>query len=178
MSSEDLFDPSLLPIPSSTSTSPPSTTSTPSSTTQPPFSLPPSYSIRPLRRSDYSTGMLDVLKVLTTVGDISEAAWTERFDYMASSKGTYYILVVLDGEGKVVGTGGVVVERKFIHGLGLVGHIEDIAVARDQQGKKLGLSIIQALDAVARGVGCYKKGISSDIVGDVLSIATTSLPAN
>ena len=100
--------------------------------------------------------MLDVLKVLTTVGDISEAAWTERFDYMASSKGTYYILVVLDGEGKVVGTGGVVVERKFIHGLGLVGHIEDIAVARDQQGKKLGLSIIQALDAVARGVGCYK----------------------
>ena len=43
-----------------------------------------------------------------------------------------------------------------IHNLGMVGHIEDIAVAKDQQGKKLGLRIIQALDGVAEAVGCYK----------------------
>ena len=51
-----------------------------------------------------------------------------------------------------------------IHNLGLVGHIEDIAVARDQQGKKLGLRIIQALDHVAEKVGCYKV---SDPVEDI-----------
>ena len=43
-----------------------------------------------------------------------------------------------------------------IHNLGIVGHIEDIAVAKDQQGKKLGLKIIQALDFIAEKVGCYK----------------------
>ena len=43
-----------------------------------------------------------------------------------------------------------------IHSLGLVGHIEDIAVAKDQQGKKLGLRLIQALDFIAENVGCYK----------------------
>lgn len=43
-----------------------------------------------------------------------------------------------------------------IHNLGLVGHIEDIAVAKDQQGKKLGLRLIQALDYIAEKVGCYK----------------------
>lgn len=43
-----------------------------------------------------------------------------------------------------------------IHNLGLVGHIEDIAVAKDQQGKKLGLKLIQALDFIAEKVGCYK----------------------
>ena len=43
-----------------------------------------------------------------------------------------------------------------IHSLGAVGHIEDIAVAKDQQGKKLGLRLIQALDYVAEKVGCYK----------------------
>lgn len=37
-----------------------------------------------------------------------------------------------------------------------MGHIEDIAVSKDQQGKKLGLRIIQALDYVAEKVGCYK----------------------
>ena len=40
--------------------------------------------------------------------------------------------------------------------VGLIGHIEDIAVAKNQQGKKLGLRIIQALDYVAKSVGCYK----------------------
>ncbi|MCJ1401798.1 hypothetical protein MMC11_005015 [Xylographa trunciseda] len=38
----------------------------------------------------------------------------------------------------------------------MVGHIEDIAVAKDQQGKRLGLHIIQALDYLAEKVGCYK----------------------
>jgi len=45
---------------------------------------------------------------------------------------------------------------RSIHQLGLTGHIEDIAVAKDQQGKKLGLRIIQALDFIAKEVGCYK----------------------
>ena len=43
-----------------------------------------------------------------------------------------------------------------IHNLGKVGHIEDIAVAKDQQGKKLGLRIIQALDYISEQIGCYK----------------------
>jgi glucosamine-phosphate N-acetyltransferase len=40
--------------------------------------------------------------------------------------------------------------------LGRVGHIEDIAVAADQQGKKLGLRIIETLDDLANMAGCYK----------------------
>lgn len=117
--------------------------------------LPSGYSVRPLRRTDFALGFLDVLRVLTTVGDISEAAWAKRYDDMSAAKGTYYLLVILDGE-RIVGTGALIVERKFIHELGSVGHIEDIAVAKDQQGKKLGLRVIQALDYVAERVGCYK----------------------
>ncbi|KAL9602014.1 MAG: hypothetical protein Q9219_002122 [cf. Caloplaca sp. 3 TL-2023] len=118
--------------------------------------LPENYTIRPLQRSDYKDGILDVLRVLTTVGDISEKAWDERYDWMTTRGDGYYILVICNGEKKVVGTGALLVERKIIHNLGLVGHIEDIAVAKDQQGKKLGLRIIQALDHIARNVGCYK----------------------
>lgn len=59
-----------------------------------------------------------------------------------------------------MGTGALIVERKFIHRLGMVGHIEDIAVAKDQQGKKLGLRLIQALDFVAERVGCYKVSLA------------------
>ena len=69
--------------------------------------------MRPLKRTDYKSGILDVLRVLTTVGDISEEEWTERYDWMAKRGDEYYILVVCDGEGKIVGTGCVMVERKL-----------------------------------------------------------------
>ncbi|PNH60956.1 hypothetical protein VD0002_g6747 [Verticillium dahliae] len=93
-------------------------------------SLPEGYILRALRKSDYDTGFLDCLRVLTTVGEISDDKFGERYDWLQSQDG--------------------------IHSLGLVGHIEDIAVAKDQQGKKLGLRIIQALDFIAEKVGCYK----------------------
>lgn len=118
--------------------------------------LPPDYTIRPLRRSDYNRGYLDVLRVLTTVGEISEEQWDQRYDWIRARNDEYYMLVICDGADRVVGTGSLIVERKFIHSLGLVGHIEDIAVEQGQQGKKLGLRIIQALDYVAARVGCYK----------------------
>ncbi|KAK7616334.1 glucosamine 6-phosphate N-acetyltransferase [Phyllosticta citricarpa] len=118
--------------------------------------LPQGYTCRPIRRSDYHAGFLDVLRVLTTVGDVSEKQWNERYDWMSRRIDEYFLICIIDDSGRIVGTGALVVERKFIHGLGLVGHIEDIAVAKDQQGKKLGLRIIQALDFVAEKVGCYK----------------------
>ncbi|KAI1634622.1 glucosamine 6-phosphate N-acetyltransferase [Biscogniauxia mediterranea] len=118
--------------------------------------LPKGYVARSLRPSDYDTGFLDCLRVLTTVGEISKEAFDAQFQWMSSQK-TYYVLVIEDtASGKVVATGNLLVERKFIHSLGLVGHIEDIAVAKDQQGKKLGLRLIQALDFIAEKIGCYK----------------------
>ena len=75
--------------------------------------LPPSYTMRPLQRTDYGAGFLDVLKVLTTVGDISEEKWMERYDWMAKRGDEYFVLVICDGDEKVVGTGTVVVERKL-----------------------------------------------------------------
>jgi glucosamine-phosphate N-acetyltransferase len=121
--------------------------------------LPEGYVLRALRRSDYSSGFLDCLRVLTTVGEFTEEQFQQQYEAM-STQGGYYIIVVEDTnkptEAKVVGTGALIVERKFIHSLGAVGHIEDIAVAKDQQGKKLGLRLIQALDFVAEKVGCYK----------------------
>ncbi|KAK4161431.1 acyl-CoA N-acyltransferase [Cladorrhinum sp. PSN259] len=121
--------------------------------------LPEGYKLRALRLSDYETGFLDCLRVLTTVGDISKEKFQERYEWVSNQDGTYFILVIEDtnsSPAKVVGTGALIVERKFIHDLGKVGHIEDIAVAKDQQGKKLGLRIIQALDFIAAKTGCYK----------------------
>ena len=77
--------------------------------------LPPNYTIRPLRQSDYKIGFLDCLRVLTTVGDITESAWDERYKWMSTQgAGGYYILVIEDEANKqIVGTGALIVERKL-----------------------------------------------------------------
>ncbi|KAH9975459.1 acyl-CoA N-acyltransferase [Lactifluus volemus] len=119
--------------------------------------LPPDLHIRPLASTDYERGHLSVLSVLTQTPDVGAAAWTSQFHALNSAPNTYYILVIVSREtDRIVGTGGVFVERKFLRGLGRVGHIEDIAVASEMQGKKLGLRIIQALTHIAENAGCYK----------------------
>lgn len=90
---------------------------------------------------------------------------------MSKRNDEYFLLCITDSNSAIVGTGALIVERKFIHQLGLVGHIEDIAVAKDQQGKKLGLRIIQALDFVAEKVGCYKVRLAKRMVGNAVMIA-------
>lgn len=47
------------------------------------------------------------------MGDISEEAWNERYDWMnGQGKGGYYLLVIED-QGRIVGTGALLVERKL-----------------------------------------------------------------
>ena len=43
-----------------------------------------------------------------------------------------------------------------IHNRGKCGHIEEVSIAKEQQGKKLGLKMLAALDSVATNLGCYK----------------------
>jgi glucosamine-phosphate N-acetyltransferase len=68
--------------------------------------------VRPLERDDFQKGYLDCLRVLTHVGDLTEEQFQERYDEMVVLKGTYYLLVV-EFEGRIVGSGSLIVERKL-----------------------------------------------------------------
>ncbi|CAG7848922.1 SubName: Full=Related to glucosamine 6-phosphate n-acetyltransferase {ECO:0000313/EMBL:CCA68354.1} [Serendipita indica DSM 11827] len=125
--------------------------------------LPSDLHVRPLAVDDYHRGHLEVLKVLSVVNDPGFDAYRAHFESMlpantSASKGqTYYVISIVSKQtDKVVATGSVFIERKFLRGLGSVGHIEDIAVSKDMQGKKLGLRVIQTLVALSEKAGCYK----------------------
>lgn len=79
--------------------------------------LPEGYQLRALRPSDFDTGFLECLRVLTTVGDITREAFEEQFKQM-NQQGGYYIVVIEDTnrtekEKSVVATGALIVERKL-----------------------------------------------------------------
>lgn len=134
-------------------------------------SLPKGYQIRRTEVGDY-LGVMDTLKVLTEVGHVPREQFVETITYWNSvqvpwigskSHGNgvqpikaYDPLVITNESGRVVATGTIVIEAKLIHSCGLVGHIEDVAVASDQQGKQLGLLLIEHLTEIGRKAGCYK----------------------
>lgn len=57
---------------------------------------------------------------------------------------------------KIIGSASILIEQKFIHDGGKVGHIEDVAVRKEFQGKGIGKQIVVALLKHAEKQGCYK----------------------
>ncbi|KAJ4469023.1 hypothetical protein C8J55DRAFT_437479, partial [Lentinula edodes] len=101
--------------------------------------------------TDYHRGHLAVLSVLTFVSDSGQSIWLAQFHFMRAASKTYYpIDNVPKQTDQIVVLGCVFIERKFLRGLGSVGHIEDNRI------KKLGLRIIQMLTGINANNGCYK----------------------
>lgn len=57
---------------------------------------------------------------------------------------------------RLVASGTLLVERKHINGGSAAGHLEDIVVAEEMRGKKLGVKLVTGLRDLAVSLGCYK----------------------
>jgi glucosamine-phosphate N-acetyltransferase len=64
--------------------------------------------MRPLQKSDYSRGFLEVLRVAGKVGYVSNKRWDERCEYLKSKgdEGEEFVVVVVDEKpDRIVGVG-------------------------------------------------------------------------
>ena len=112
--------------------------------------------VRKLEAGDHEKGFLDLLSTLSTVGDVSESRFKEQLSLL-DRNGDYTVLVVEDRDRcKVLATGSLFVEHKFIHECGMVGHIEDVVVLPEARGQGLGRRIVRALVREAAEKECYK----------------------
>jgi glucosamine-phosphate N-acetyltransferase len=107
--------------------------------------------IRELRRDDFERGFLDTLTVLTSV-ELSADRARELFDNKPPNQFTF---VAAHGD-HVIGTTSLMIDQKYIHTGGRVGHIEDVSVSKDFQGRGIGTELIRYAVNFARDTGCYK----------------------
>jgi len=113
--------------------------------------------VRPLQSDDFSRGFVDLLKQLTSVGEVTEENYKERFYEMKSCRGTYYNTVIVDkSNDKVIGAASLIVERKFIHHCAKRGIIEEVIISDLYRGKSLGKLIVNILIELGKSLGCYK----------------------
>ncbi|KAL1545704.1 Glucosamine-phosphate N-acetyltransferase-like protein [Salvia divinorum] len=115
------------------------------------------FEVRKLEISDKKKGFVELLQQLTVCDSISDEAFEERFREVAKYGNDHLICVIEDEDsGKIIATGSVFIEKKFIRNCGKVGHIEDVVVDSNVRGKHLGKKIIEFLSDHARSMGCYK----------------------
>lgn len=116
---------------------------------------PSPFEIRELTAADLGNGFLETIGSLSDVEGLTRAR-ARKILSATKRAPPNHVFVASTAGGKVVGATTLLVEQKFIHGGGLVGHIEDVAVMKGYQGVGVGSSLVTAAVATARGLGCYK----------------------
>ena len=108
--------------------------------------------IREMTGPDLAHGFLESLTALAEVNlSFEEAAEVLRARLRSGVR--TYVAIVGD---HVVGAASLIVEQKFIHKGGKVGHIEDVAVDPDYRHLKVGSALVRHATEQARKLGCYK----------------------
>ena len=110
--------------------------------------------IRELQKKDLQNGFLTTLDSLKQTSNMDKNKAEEVFETINSNPN--HIIVIAELDGKIVGTTTLLIEPKFIHDGGLVGHIEDVVVEKNVQGQGIGNKIVKFLLEVAKNRGCYK----------------------
>ncbi|XP_038905264.1 glucosamine 6-phosphate N-acetyltransferase [Benincasa hispida] len=113
--------------------------------------------VRKLEISDKNKGFIELLQQLTICDSVSDKDFEDRFQELSVLGDDHVICVIEDDRsGKIIATGSVFIEKKFIRNCGKIGHIEDVVVDSSARGMQLGKKIVEFLTNHARAMGCYK----------------------
>ena len=110
--------------------------------------------IRELEKEDFKKGFLQTMDTLKESSNITEDKALEIFRNIQLNQ--KHIIIVAEINGRIVGATTLLIEPKFIHQGGIVGHIEDVVVDKEFQGQKIGEKIIKYVLGIAKNNDCYK----------------------
>ena len=110
--------------------------------------------IREIEEDDLENGFLETLDFLRNASDLDKNKANEILKKIKQNP-NHIIYVAIDNK-KIVGSTTLLIEQKFIHDGGLVGHIEDVVVRKDYEGKGIGIKLVTSMLERAKEKNCYK----------------------
>lgn len=108
--------------------------------------------VRQMFATDLQRGFLECLAAFSPL-EMTEEAAIAVFQHRLRARISTFVALEHD---RVIGTASLFIEPKFLHNGGRVGHIEDVAVHPDLQGRGIGGQIVRHLIEICREHGCYK----------------------
>ena len=110
--------------------------------------------IREIQEADLEKGFLESLDNLKKASDLEKNnAKTILKKILDDSN---HIIHIAELDGKIVGSATLLIEQKFIHEGGKVGHIEDVVVSKEFEGRGIGMKLVVSLLEKAKMMNCYK----------------------
>ncbi|MGD1835108.1 MAG: GNAT family N-acetyltransferase [Nitrososphaeraceae archaeon] len=112
--------------------------------------------IRELKDSDLNNGFFDTLENLSNVQDIKK---NQNMGYKILKEilenKNLFVFVALENN-IIVGSITIIIEQKFIHNGGMVGHIEDVVTRKGFEDKGIGTKLVKNALKFAERKKCYK----------------------
>lgn len=114
--------------------------------------------IRKIKDRDFDNGFFETLSNLTVVGDIytNNESKREMINKIMSNQNCLIVVAEDLENNEIIGTATLLIEQKFIHNGGKVGHIEDVATRKGFEGRGVGRELIHKLIEFSNEYGCYK----------------------
>ena len=110
--------------------------------------------IRKIIESDLENGFLESLDNLREASNLEHNSAKSILEGILENEN--HIVHVAELDGKIVGSTTLLIEQKFIHEGGFVGHIEDVVVKKECEGQGIGMKLVLSLLDVANERKCYK----------------------
>ena len=110
--------------------------------------------IREIVEEDIEKGFLKSLDSLRKASDLDKEVAKDILKKIISNPD--HIIHVAEDNGKIVGSTTLLIEQKFIHNGGYVGHIEDVVVSKEFEGRGIGIKLVTSLLEIANTRSCYK----------------------
>ena len=110
--------------------------------------------IRKIIESDLENGFLESLDNLRQTSNLEQNSVRNILKKILENEN--HIIHVAELNGKIVGSTTLLIEQKFIHEGGFVGHIEDVVVNKKFEGRGIGMKLVLSLLDVAKEKKCYK----------------------
>ena len=110
--------------------------------------------IRKIIESDLENGFLESLDNLRQASNLEYNSAKSILKGILENEN--HIVHVAELDGKIVGSTTLLIEQKFIHEGGFVGHIEDVVVKKEFEGQEIGMKLVLSLLDVANEKKCYK----------------------
>ena len=114
----------------------------------------PEIIIRKISESDLENGFLESLDNLKHASDLGQTTAKNILNKILNDEN--HIIHVAEYDGKIVGSTTLLIEQKFIHQGGFVGHIEDVVVRKEFEKLGIGMKLVNSLLQVAEERKCYK----------------------
>ena len=114
----------------------------------------PEIIIRNISESDLENGFLESLDNLKHTSDLGQTTAKNILNKILNDEN--HIIHVAEYDGKIVGSTTLLIEQKFIHQGGFVGHIEDVVVKKEFEKLGIGMKLVNSLLQVAEERKCYK----------------------